>query len=193
MVTRRNSTSLLMRCGQNPRLSSHIAKRQHRTNHICLPALFRFCHSNIVQDKTLAFASSPRQSGLRKESRCVSKLTLTHCAHQTLRGFAVTEHIHRSQAMSPCTSTKSLNRRDVMMRNGQVPPIPLGGHVSGNTMISSLPELPSIPSDQFYDTVEITNPTTMQVESASKGEPSADAFYGPGGYENIILRWNLKT
>ena len=37
------------------------------------------------------------------------------------------------------------------------------------------------------DIVEITNPPAMQLESARKGEPNADALYGPGRYENIIL------
>ena len=35
---------------------------------------------------------------------------------------------------------------------------------------------------------EISNPLAWQVESASRGEPNADALYGPGGYEYIILR-----
>ena len=35
-------------------------------------------------------------------------------------------------------------------------------------MMSS--SLPALPSDQFYDIVEITNPMTMQVESASRWE-----------------------
>ena len=28
----------------------------------------------------------------------------------------------------------------------------------------------------------------MQLESASRGEPRADALYGPGGYENVFSR-----
>ena len=60
-------------------------------------------------------------------------------------------------------------------------------------MISnSLPALP-IPSDDFYDTMDSTNPTTMQVESASREQPHAeDALYGPGGYENITLRMESR-
>ena len=113
---------------------------------------------------------------------------LPHCAHQTLSGFAVTEDAHLSQNMSPSTNTHSMNRRNLPMRNGQGTPIPLGGSVSRSTMSSSLPTLPSVPSDQLYDTMEITKPTTMQVESASREEPSADASYGPGRDENRILR-----
>ena len=36
--------------------------------------------------------------------------------------------------------------------------------------------------------MEITKPTTRQMESVRREEPSADALCGPGGYENIILR-----
>ena len=36
--------------------------------------------------------------------------------------------------------------------------------------------------------MEITIPSTVQVESASTGEPNTGALYGPGGSENIILR-----
>ena len=53
-------------------------------------------------------------------------------------------------------------------------------------MSSSLPVLPSVPSDQFYDTVEITNPTTVQVEEASKLSPVQ--MYGAGGNENVKSR-----
>ena len=56
------------------------------------------------------------------------------------------------------------------MRNGQATPIPLGGNLSRSMMINSRPALP-IPSDDFYDTMEITDPTTMQVELADRGEP----------------------
>ena len=91
-----------------------------------------------------------------------------HCAPLTLCGFAVAEDIHFSQVVSPSTSTKSLDRRDLLLRNGQATPIPQGGNGSRRTMSNSLPALPSVHSDEFHDTVEITNPTTMQKESASR-------------------------
>ena len=43
-------------------------------------------------------------------------------------------------------------------------------------MSASLPALPSTPSDQFYESMEITNPPTMQVESVRREEFGADAF-----------------
>ena len=43
-------------------------------------------------------------------------------------------------------------------------------------MSNSLQALPSIPSYQFYETMEITNPPAMQVESASREEPNADVI-----------------
>ena len=55
-------------------------------------------------------------------------------------------------------------------------------------MSSSLSALLSILSGQFYDTMETTNPPTMQVESVRRREPGADALYGPGRYENFIVR-----
>ena len=56
-------------------------------------------------------------------------------------------------------------------------------------MSSSNPTLPVVSSDQFYGIMEITSPTTMQVESASREQAQAeDALDGPGRYENIILR-----
>ena len=55
-------------------------------------------------------------------------------------------------------------------------------------MSSSLPTLSSVPSDQFYDIVEITNPPTMQVESVRREESESDALYARGGYEHIMLR-----
>ena len=43
-------------------------------------------------------------------------------------------------------------------------------------------------------TLEITNPTTMQVERASRRQPhSADALYGPGRYEKICWEWSLRS
>ena len=84
--------------------------------------------------------------------------------------------------MSPNTRTNAMNRRDLPTRNGQATPIPQGGNVSIRTVINSLPAHPSVPSDQIYDIMDITNPTTMQVESASRREPGAEnALHGPGG------------
>ena len=110
---------------------------------------------------------------------------LIHCAPQTLRGFVVVEDVQFSQVMRP--STHSMTRRNRQITNGEARPIPLGGNVSRSMMNSSLPApaLSLVPSDQFYDTMEITIP--MQVELASRREPVADALYGLGGYENMIL------
>ena len=47
---------------------------------------------------------------------------------------------------------------------GQATPIPLEGNLSRSMMSSSLPALPSVPSDHFYDTMEITNPPAVQVK-----------------------------
>ena len=108
------------------------------------------------------------------------------CAPQALRGFAVTEDIHLSQDMSPSTRTNSMNRRDFLMRSGQATPIPQGGNVSEHWSNS----LPSTSFNTFqisFLTLEITNPTTVQVERASRKQPhSADALYGPGRYEKIL-------
>ena len=35
--------------------------------------------------------------------------------------------------------------------------------------------------------MEITNPTTLQVESASRSRPNADALCGSGGHDKIIF------
>ena len=72
------------------------------------------------------------------------------------------------------------------MRSGQVTPIPPGGNVSRSTMSSSLPALPTVPSDPFYDTMEIADPTSS-LESASTVNAMRTLF-GPGGCENITLR-----
>ena len=94
-----------------------------------------------------------------------------------------------SQVMSPRTNTNSMNRRNLLMRNGQATPIPQAGNVSSRTMGSSLPALPCVPSDQFSYTMEITNPTTLQVESAGRWQLHAEnALSGPRGHEHIVLR-----
>ena len=63
-----------------------------------------------------------------------------------------------------------MTRRHLLMRNDQTTPIPPGGNLSRSMMNSSLPALPSIPSDQFYDIMETTNPLTLQVEAVRKGD-----------------------
>ena len=71
------------------------------------------------------------------------------------------------------------------MRSGQATPIPQGGNVSRRTLSTSLPALPSVPSDRFYDTVEITNPTTIAHGICWQGQHHAeDTLYGAGGDEN---------
>ena len=90
----------------------------------------------------------------------------------------------------PSTRTNSMNRRDFLMRSGEATP---RRNVSRRSMSSSLPALAAVPSDRFNDTIAITNPTTMQVESAGRAQHHAeDALYGPGGYEHIILRMETQ-
>ena len=83
--------------------------------------------------------------------------------------FVVTDDMHLSQVMSP--SPNSMTRRNLLTRNGQATRIPLGGHLSRRMMSSSLQARPSVLSDQFCDTMEIANPSAMQMESA-------DTLYG---------------
>ena len=65
-------------------------------------------------------------------------------------------------------------RRNLLTRNGQGTPIPLGGNLTRSMMSSSLPALLSVPPDQFYGTVAVPNAQAMQVESASRGQSNAD-------------------
>ena len=46
----------------------------------------------------------------------------------------------------------------------------------------------SIPSDQFHDIIKNNESADCASEICPKEEPGADALYGPGGYECIILR-----
>ena len=109
--------------------------------------------------------------------------TLLHCAPLALRGFAVTEDLHLSQVMSPCTRTHSMNREDSLTRSGQATPIPQGGNVSRRTTSNSLPAPPSVPSDHIYD----HESDHCASGSASRSNPHAeDALYGPGGYEKTL-------
>ena len=72
-------------------------------------------------------------------------------------------------------------------KSGQATPIQLVGHLSRSMMSSSLPALPSAPSDPFCDTVDISSQPVLQLESASRGEPRTDALYGSGGCEKHHL------
>ena len=65
--------------------------------------------------------------------------------------------------------------------------VPQGRNPSRSTMGRSLPSPPR-PSDNFYDIVEVANPPAMQMKFARRVESNADALFGPGGYEIIILR-----
>ena len=47
---------------------------------------------------------TPIQCRTRKNESLHGHATFLHCAHQTLRGFAVTDNIHRPQVVSPSTS-----------------------------------------------------------------------------------------
>ena len=121
---------------------------------------------------------------LGKKSLCVHT-TFLHCAHETLSGFC---GYRRHELFTWCEPKHKFDEsKNVLMRSGQATPIPLGGNLSRSMMINSLPALPT-PSDDLYDTMEIMNPRTVQVESARKRELYAVALDEPRGYENIILR-----
>ena len=116
-----------------------------------------------------------------KESRCVHTLRTS----LTPWVFVVTEDMHLSRVMSPSEIQRLAE--DVVMRSGQATPTAPGGNLSkkyDEQLTSST--LSSAPSDQFYDTMEISNSTAIQVESASMREPRAYALYGPG-CENITF------
>ena len=80
-----------------------------------------------------------------------------------------------------------MTRRNVLIRNGQATPISVGGNLSSSMMSSALPALPSVHSDQFYDTLLISTSAAMHMKSGRRKETNADALYGPGGNENFIL------
>ena len=60
-------------------------------------------------------------------------------------------------------------------------------------MSSSLPALLTVHSDEFHDTIEISNQPVLQGESACRRELRADAPYGPGGFDNITLRMESQA
>ena len=111
-----------------------------------------------------------RQYSERKDVVCSFHTPHTaHLKHSVI--FAITEDMRLSQGTSPSTNAISLHREDLLTRSGQVTPIPQEGNVSRRTTSNSLPALPSVPSDHFYDTLEITNPTTMQVDLQAGATP----------------------
>ena len=84
---------------------------------------------------------------------------------------------------APSTSTNWWFQEIYWWQTVKPTPIPLGGHLS-RSMVST--SLPTDTSDLFQDTVEITNQTTLQVESASGRQLNAHALSGWGDYENIL-------
>ena len=105
----------------------------------------------ILCDRRCAIGSRIATTVLEKESRRVS-IPHSHTAHITHSVFFGSYRRHFSQVMSPI---------NLLMRNGQATPISLGGNLTRSMMNSSLPALPSIPSDQFNDVMEPTDPPTM--------------------------------
>ena len=116
----------------------------------------------------------------KKKSLCVHTKFL-HSAHQTLRAFVVAEDIQLSQVKYKYKFDDSHKLTDEKR--------PSHADSSGRKCLQKYDDQftpsTSIPSDQFYDTMEITSSTTMKMESASREEPNADALYGPGGCGKI--------
>ena len=118
-----------------------------------------FCHSNIVQVRTVAFAFSPQWSGLCFVCRRTSN-TPWFCGYRRRTLFTAYEpkckyQFHESKKFNDekrPSHADSSGRKCLKKHDGQL------------TSKTS-------PSDTFrcfYDTVVITNPTSMQVESASR-------------------------
>ena len=78
-------------------------------------------------------------------------------------------------------------RAQVQLNDYQIFTSPSGGNLSRSMMSSSLPAPHSTPSDHLYDIMETTSLATLQVKSVRREEPSADALYGPGGFEKHRL------
>ena len=70
------------------------------------------------------------------------------------------------------------------MRSGQATPIPQGGNVSRRTLSTSLPALPSVPSDRFYDTGNHDSDDDAHGICWQGQLHAEDALYGAGGDEN---------
>ena len=108
----------------------------------------------------IAFDGSTRKA----KSLCVHPTFLTLRTSNTPWFSLVQETCAFHRFMSPSTNAISMNREDLLMRSVQVTPVLQEGNISRRTTSNSLPALPSVPSDHLYDTVEITNPTTVQVD-----------------------------
>ena len=134
-----------------------------------LPQLFRslLCVSRTLLD-SVGMVLSP--CVLRRQYPQRKVVVSIHCAYRSLRGgFVVTEDMHLSRVMSPSEIQRLAE--DVVMRSGQATPTARGGNLSkkyDEQLTTST--LSSVPSDQFYDTMEISNSTAIQVESASRGD-----------------------
>ena len=111
------------------------------------------------------------QTFLDSVGTVLSPLRIVHCG----AGFEVTED---TPFTSYALKYNSMARRKLLMR-GQATRNLLGRNLSRSMMCSSLPALLSKPSDQFYDTVEIPNPPTVQMKAARRKEHHEDALYGP--------------
>ena len=78
----------------------------------------------------------------------------------------------------------SMTRRNLLWSNRQVTPIPLGEKTL-TKFDEQFTSSTSVPPHKFHDA---TNPTTGQVESASRGDPHAHALCTSGGHDNFALR-----
>ena len=156
-----------------------------------------FCSASVVQVSALCFAHShslvaqcsrPAHcdgSTRREKLLCVQNHARTLHCERTLWFRGYRKHTLVT-VYEPNYS--SWARRNLRMRNGQAILVPLGWNLSRSMTSSLFPALPSVTSDQFYDIVEITDPPTLQKEAVRRRALGADAWYGPGGYENIVLR-----
>ena len=124
--------------------------------------------------------------GSRKGKSLYVHTTFQVCAHHSLRGLVVTEDIRLSHVLR--TRTIKMARRNLLMGNGQTTADSSCGKISRSLLSSSLPALPSVSSDQFYDVMEATNPPTVQVAAASRRNSMQSHCMDQEDIENIFLR-----
>ena len=154
-------------------------------------ALVVLFHSSIVQVSALCFARRHSWILLEQCYRLVycdgsTWKGKSWCVHATHTPWFVGHRRHFSQVKSP--STNSMTRRILLMRNDQATPILLEGNLPRSMMSSSRPAIslgtvrPVLRNNENHESAGSAS------GSASRREPNADALYGAGRCENIILR-----